>query len=341
MTPERILIFELNWLGDILFSFPFLRAIRKRFPEAYIASVVVPRYVDLVINNPWVNEVHVLSDNNGLRSLKEKLEFINVIRREKYDTCFLLKPSRIKSIMAFYAGIGERIGFSGKKALLTKEVEMPGGNMHRADVILSLAGAAGVSEADGMYEFFLTEADEERADELLRDVRGGRNRAVGINPGGNWDAKRWPAENYTALIKKILDNFGDVEVMVTGAEKDMALAGHIVSEAGSGRCYTVAGRTDLSVLAALFKRCALVISADSGPLHLASATGVTTVGLFGPTSYKITGPRGRGKNIILSGKVDCAVPCYEETCGKDFICMKSITVDEVFKAAQKELRRND
>ena len=84
--PKRILVFELNWLGDILFSFPFLRAVRSAFPEAYIACVVVPRYADLLINNPWINDVHALSDNNSITSIGEKIAFVHMIRKEKYDT---------------------------------------------------------------------------------------------------------------------------------------------------------------------------------------------------------------------------------------------------------------
>ncbi|MFH1552774.1 MAG: glycosyltransferase family 9 protein [Candidatus Omnitrophota bacterium] len=335
--PERILIFELNWMGDILFSFPFIRAVRKTFPEAYIACTVVPRYVDLLANNPWINYVHALSDSNSILSIIEKLEFIGMIRKEEYDTCFMLKPSRVKTVMAVLSRIPERIGFAGKNAPLTKEVQLPMDHVHRADQILSLASAVGVEKADGTYEYFVSEEDEERADTALREAGGGVLRTVAINPGGNWPAKRWPTENFVKLAKMLLERFGDIEVMVSGAEKDIELTREIVAEVGSDRCYTVAGKTGLNELAVLFKESDIVISADSGPLHLASAIGVTTVGLFGPTSYKITGPRGRGKNIVIYKDVGCEVPCYIKECDKDYACMKAITPDEVFKAAEKVL----
>jgi lipopolysaccharide heptosyltransferase II len=334
---KRILIFELNWMGDILFSFPFLRAIRKAFPDAYIECVVVPRYVDLLINNPWINDVHVLSDDNKLSSIREKIAFVRMIGKEKYDTCFFLKPSRIKAVMAILSGIPERIGFAEKDAPLTSKVEMPAGQLHRADQILALAGAVGVTEADGTYEYFISEEDEERASVLLREAGGGIRRMVAINPGGNWEAKRWPAKNFIRLTKGILNRFDDVEIMISGSKHDTKLAHDMVSKIGDNRCYTLAGKTGLNELASLFKRCALVISADSGPLHLASATGVTTIGLFGPTSYKITGPRGKGENIIIYRDVSCEVPCYVKACNRDHMCMKSITVDEVFNAAKSVL----
>ncbi len=335
--PERMIIFMLNWMGDILFSFQLLRAIRKTFPDIYITCVVVPRYADLLTNNPWINSVHALSDSNKITSLGDKMAFVRMIRKEGYDTCLLLKPSSMKTAMAVLAGIPERVGFAGKKTSLTKEVEMPKGNIHRADQILMLAGVFGVTEADGTYEYFSKPEERDRANVILHNVKGGVKRMVALNPGGNWIAKRWPVENFISLGKKLLDRFDDIEVMIPGAAKDVKYVGGIVKEIGSGRCYAVAGQTDLKELGVLFEKCDLVVSADSGPLHLASATGTTTIGIFGPTSREITGPRGKGRNIVIQKSIDCVVPCYAEECEKDYKCMRSVTVDEVFNAAEEVL----
>jgi len=333
MDPERILIFELNWMGDILFSTPLIRALRERFPQAYISCAVVPRYADLLKHSPRVNDVIALSDSGSIVSIGEKLAFTGMIRKERYDTCFFLKPSLTKTSMAVWAGIRERIGFTGKEVSLTRAVEMPGGRVHRADQLLSLAGALGITEADGTYEHFVNEEDEARAALLLEKAGGGVYRTVALNPGGNWDAKRWPAENYVELARQLLDKYPHIEIMITGAKKDKKLADSMLKAIDSKRCYSVAGLTGLNELAAMFKASELVISADSGPLHLASASGVTTIGLYGPTSRDVTGPRGKGRNIVITGHHDCEVPCYVEECDKDYICMKSIKADEVFKAA--------
>ncbi|MBD3379910.1 MAG: lipopolysaccharide heptosyltransferase II [Candidatus Omnitrophica bacterium] len=336
---KRILVFELNWLGDILFSFPFLRALRNRYPDAYIACVVVPRYADLLEYNPWINDVHFLRDDNKLSSLKEKLYFVMMVKREEYDTCFFLKPSRTKAVMARLCGIPRRIGFAGKKSPLTDTVEMPEGEkVHRADQILALAGAVGVSRADGTYRYFNGEEHEEKAEAVLREAGGKARRIVVLNPGGNWGPKRWPEERFTRLAEMLLQRFSDIEIVITGSGKDTGLAERIVSSVPSERCYTVAGRTGLNELAAIFRKSALVVSADSGPLHLASASGATTIGLFGPTSPFMTGPRGAGINVVISKPGDCEVPCYEEECPKGYECMKAITSEEVFGASEKLLR---
>lgn len=334
---KRILIFELNWLGDILFSMPFLRAIRRAYPEAYITCVVVPRYAGLLSNNPWINDIHVLSDNNKVTSFYEKLKFARIIKKENYDTVFFLKPSKTKCILSRMAGIKNRIGFSGKSGKLSVEVDMPAGNIHRADQVLSLATAAGIDEADGTYEYFVGPEDAEKLEQLLHEKETGQGRIVVLNPGGNWDAKRWPAENYVVLANKILGEFDDVEIVVTGAKKDIELAEGIVNKVPS-RCISIAGLTGLNELAALFTKCELVVSADSGPLHLASACGTVTIGLFGPTSPVITGPRGQGKNIVItSGDIGCKIPCYEEKCEKAYECMSSIDTGKVFEEVRRVL----
>jgi lipopolysaccharide heptosyltransferase II len=338
---KKILVFELNWLGDILFSFPFLRALRKRFPEAYIACVVVPRYLDLLVNNPWINDVRAFSDEHGIHTIKEKIAFIDMIRKEHYDTCFLLKPSRTKALMAALAGINRRIGFTGKSSAINYSVEFPRGEVHRADQILSLAGAVGVTKADGAYEYFLSAMDAGKCEEVLHGAGGGLRRTIVINPGGNWAAKRWPVEKYKQLVKRMISAFNDVEVVITGSRKDSGLGDEISAFVNDKRCYSIAGQTTLNELAAIFKKSELVISADSGPLHLASAIGARTIGLFGPTSYKITGPRGRQESVIIRGDCGCDIPCYVEKCEKNYVCMRNIKVDEVFSAVRTVLLKNE
>ena len=339
--PERILIFELNWLGDILFSFPLIRAIRKKFPEAYITCVVVPRYMDLLVNNPWINDVYAFSDERGLGAIKEKIVFTAMLRRESYDTCFFLKPSKTKAIMAAFAGIKTRIGFGEKKTAINCLVDLPKEEVHRADHILSLARSVGIKEADGSYEYFINEADVKKAKEVLRQSGGGIHRTVVINPGGNWDAKRWPVEKHKDLAKRIVSTFKDVEVIISGSKKDIDLADGIVSFVEDKRCYSIAGQTGLNELAAIFAECSVMISADSGPLHLASANNAPTVGLFGPTSCELTGPRGKKESVIIWKDCGCDIPCYAEHCEKAYACMDGITVDEVFDAAKKVLGENE
>jgi lipopolysaccharide heptosyltransferase II len=288
-----------------------------------------------------VNDVIALSDSNDISSLGKKMAFTRMIKKAKYDVCFFLKPSSTKAVMALLAGIPERIGFAGKKAPLTKEVDMPSGGVHRADQLLALAAASGITKADGTYECFIREEERERAGAVLREAGGGAGKMIAMNPGGNWGPKRWPEDNFAGLAKRIIASYGDTEVVITGSEKDVELGNKIAEAVNDKKCYSVAGKTGLNELAAIFQKCELVVSADSGPLHLAAATGTTVIGIYGPTSHKITGPRGRGRSVVLAKDVGCEVPCYVEKCDKNYTCMRSITADEVFSAAQKELKADE
>jgi lipopolysaccharide heptosyltransferase II len=336
MQMKNILIFQLNWLGDILFSTPSIRAIKKAFPEARITCAVVPRYAELLKGNPNVDAVIELTDRRGVCSFFEKLNFLLNIYRQGFDACFLLKPSGTKAMLARIAGIPYRIGFSGKRDALTHRVDLPEGHIHRADQLTMLCKPAGVRALDGEYEYFISEEAKVKAIELLESTGGVPDHMIIINPGGNWDAKRWPKEKFIQLAEKMLSSYPDIEIVVTGAVKDIALGKEIIKVVNSDRCRTLAGETDIATLAALFIRSTVVISADSGPLHLASASGARTIGLFGPTLETITGPRGSGENIVIrNNSIQCELPCYEVDCSKGYECMDLIAVDQVVKAIEK------
>lgn len=341
LEQHKILVFELNWMGDILFSIPFLRALRSRFPESYISCVVVTRYSHILLQNKWINEVHVMTDRRGIKSFPEKMKFTRMLMRENYDMAFFLKTSRTKAFMAKIAGISRRVGFSGKKASLTDIVEKKEKTLHRSDHISSLISPFGVRVIDGTYECEVSQEQSEHAQKILRSVKGGTRNMVVLNPGGNWDAKRWPKENFIELGQRLLAEFSFLEIAVTGSEKDVSLAEEIVKELDEDRSYSLAGKTGLSDLAAVFAKSSLVISADSGPLHLASSVGTPTVGIFGPTSPDITGPRGKGTDIIVSSRreISCKVPCYELQCSKNHECMRKITPDKVLAASRKEISK--
>jgi len=319
-----------------LFSFPFLSALREKYRRVHITCVVVPRYSELLMDSDLVDEVIVLSDRNGILAVPEKIGLIFRLRKEKYDTCFLLKPSRSKASLARSAGISDLVGFKGKGPL-TIEVDIPEKKIHRADTILLLAEAFGAEVSGRKYKYTVPEEARKLAEELIKKKGQGKKCLVGIHPGGNWAEKRWKKDNFVRLIKDVLSADENTEVIITGGKKDVSLAKDTAHEVKSPRCYTVAGETSLNGLAAVFEKCKVVISADSGPLHLASATGTRTIGLFGPTSPEITGQIGTSDNLVISTKdrIECEVPCYTESCQKNNICMELIDVDEVSSAVKE------
>ena len=155
---------------------------------------------------------------------------------------------------------------------------------------------------------------------------------VVVNVGGNWDLKRWPQENFRALISRLIKEL-NAKVVVPGATKDRELACDIASLL-EVKPVVLAGRTSLKELMALLKRASLVISADSGPLHLAAGLGTRVIGLFGPTRPEITGPRSPARWVVLQKDVGCRVPCYFASCSYR-VCMDFLLPKEVFLETKK------
>ena len=153
-----------------------------------------------------------------------------------------------------------------------------------------------------------------------------------LNPGGNWDLKRWPKENFARLGKRLIKEY-QAKVIITGARADLNLAQDIAAQMEQ-QPLIFCGKTTLKQLAALMAKVSLVISNDSGPMHIAVSQKTKVIALFGPTSPQITGPYGRGNYTVIHRDVGCATPCYQLDCS-DNRCMKAITVDDVLQAVEK------
>ncbi len=327
--PKRILIVNVNWLGDTLFSTPFIRALRENFPDAYIATLIHPRCKEILEDNPHLNEI-IIYDRKGLhRPVFKKFEFVSFLRSKNFDTAFILRRSLSRVMLLFLSKIPERIGYDSKKSgfLLTKKVEMPEGKIHKAEIFLNLLRAVDIEPKTKYYEFFIKPKDIQTAKAILSS-KGLLNeeRFIVLNPGGNWDLKRWPRENFARLGDEINKRFG-LKVIITGAEKDIELAQEI-SNLMEYKPIVCCGNTTLKVLGGIFTMSSLIISNDSGPMHIAASLKVPVIALFGPTSPEITGPYGEGGSVVLQQDVGCIIPCYNLSC-KDNRCMKAITVEEV------------
>jgi len=333
VSYRKILVWEVNWIGDVLFTTPFLRALRNRFPESYIACIAAPRCQGILEANPNINEVIVYDEKNLNKAFTDKISLIIKLRKEKFDVVFLLHRSLTKAIICFFAGIRQRIGYSYKKRnfLLTQKARNYSIDVHKIDYFLGLAKKIGADVKNTALEFYTKPEDEHYIDQfLLNNKILPSDKIVILNPGGNWDPKRWPAENYAKLTEELIKKMG-VKIIVTGAEKDLDLYLKI-QENIKEPIISVTGRTTIRQLGALFKRAALVISGDSGPMHVALAVRAKVIAIFGPTSPALTGPYGPGRYKILQKDVGCIVPCYNQEC-KSLRCMKAVEVEDVLREA--------
>jgi lipopolysaccharide heptosyltransferase II len=341
---RKILIVNVNWIGDVLFSTPFIRSVRQAYPDAHIACLLHPRCKEMLESNPRLNEIIIYDEEGSHRGIIGKAILVNQLRRKGFDTAFLLHRSFTKAFLTFLAGIRQRIGYATKNrsVILTKEVDEPDGQVHKVEYFLNIARAVGINPTDLSYEFFVDDDDKKSVNAiLLREGIADKDRIIVLCPGGNWDPKRWPKENFAGLGDLLAAKTG-ARIIISGAKKDAALAEDIKGMMKTGPVIT-AGKTTLRQLGALLSRASLVIANDSGPMHMAVAMKAKTIALFGPTSAPLTGPYGKGRYRVIVGKAStdgnsCEVPCYDLACNNNR-CMSEISVADVLSAAMEMLNQ--
>jgi lipopolysaccharide heptosyltransferase II len=334
----KILIFTKNWLGDVLFEIPALRAIRENFLEARMVVLAPARCREILEAVPFLDEVRVFDERSSERSLVSKIRFLAWLGRERFDKVFLFHRSFTRAFLAWLGGIPERIGYrTGKRGwILTKSVDPPRQAMHQADYFLVLLKWAGLRVKFGAaYEFFYRAEDELKAKKIL-ETKGLVPRAfAAFHIGANWEPKRWPASHFAELADLVSEAFS-CPVVLTGSSEDEVIAQEVIEKAQTARPVSLCGKTSLGVLGAFYKQAAFVVSSDSGPMHIASGVGTPVVALFGPTSPKWTGPRGTGKKVVIQFVPEGSLVPWRGKGLPPPRWMEPILPEEVFERIDKE-----
>ena len=334
---KKILIFNVNWLGDVLFSTATIRNIRRNYPDSFIACIIPSRCYPILKGNPYLDEIIIFDEKERQRSSLAKLRFVQLLKTKKFDVVFLLHRSFTRALICRLAGIPERIGYYTKKRgfLLTKRIKPVGRDtLHRIDYYLNIIEKAGLKVEDRYLEFFIDDTDVKFVEDFLNKKSIGKDDfLVAINPGGNWLPKRWPQAHWAMLADKLIAEFG-AKIIITGNYTDISTA-HKIRDLMKEKPIIASGVFNLKQLGALCKRLHLFITADTGPLHIANALDAKRIiALFGPTSPEITGPYPLKNTVILSKDVGCKVPCYVANC-KDNRCMKAVMPEDVIEKIRK------
>jgi len=338
---KRILIFNVNWLGDVLFSSATIRNTRRNYLDSYIACVIPSRCYQILKDNPYLDEIIIFDEKDRHKGMVAKLNFVNFLKSKKFDTVFLLHRSFSRTLICRLAGIPHRIGHYTRKRsfLLTKKIPVPKkDSLHRIDYYLDVIEKSGLRIEDRYLDFFVSLYDENYVEEFLsKNSVTGDDFVVVLNPGGNWMPKRWPAEYWSDLADKIISQT-KAKVIITGSVSDSTLLERIktkMKEAAVNAC----GVLNIKQLGALAKRTDIFITADTGPLHISNAVGCKKIiAIFGPTSKDITGPHPGSNVVLLQKDVGCNIPCYKVNCA-DNRCMRAVTPDEIFSEVKKIIKQ--
>jgi len=329
--PKKILLRGVNWLGDALITIPAMRSLRKNHPGSRITLLIRKPLDTLFAAFDAVDDVIGFSIRKGTAGLLDRLRLVQRLRKEKFDLCLILPNSFDSAFVPFLAGIPERVGFNrdGRGGFLTRRVAPVSkrGKEHQARNYLKL-----VPDDPVELDFSLPPGPDALAwagEQITSFRQPPDSPLIGLNPGATYGpAKMWYPERFSELGTRLFNGIGAGIVLVGGpSETDLC---RTIARGISGNVLDLSGRTDLPRLAAILSLCDLVVTNDSGPMHLASAVGTPVVALFGSTNPEATSPLGN--HTILRKEVDCS-PCLERICPRgDMRCMEGIEVDDVLTA---------
>ncbi len=321
---EKFLVVSVNWLGDCVMSLPIFKAIKDKFPGAFLAVMTTPRVKELFENIAYIDEVIEFDERTKNRSFFAKIRFIKELRKRRFDVAFFLHRSFTRILICALSGIKKRIGYKRKKTsfLLTIKITPPQkDSLHRADYYFYLFEKVQIPVKDRIPHLAIKEKEENKIHRFFVEHKKRYSYTVAINPSSNWNLKSWPIDYFVELIKEMISQ--KICVLLIGTKKEERIANEIVKKVGLKDLFSFCGKTTLKELLIILKGVDMLISSDSGPAHLSSAVGTSTVVLFGPTSPYITAPKG-DKVVIIRKDIGCRIPCYKLDC-RDNRCMKEIT----------------
>ncbi len=322
-TERRLLVRAPNWVGDVALSLPALRDLRRNFEGARIEVLARPWVAELYRAVPEIDDVH---ETVGFRRDVSGL-------RDRFDAAVLLPNSFGTALVAYLAGIPERWGYAtdGRGRLLTRSARVPPEIRGHSEVYYYRAMLAGVGlSVSATCDSSLT-CPPDWHDQGTRHLGPAAGGFIGLVPGAAFgSAKRWLPERYARVADRLGRETG-ASVAILGARGERAVAEGIASLLRvPGR--VLCGETTLGGLVGVLSQLRLLITNDSGPMHLAAALGVPVVAVFGPTDWRETAPRGPRCRLVRE-EVECA-PCKQRECPIDHRCMTRITADRVLAEAR-------
>ena len=345
---QRILVRATNWIGDAVMSLPALRALRERFPAAHITLLAMPWVADLYGREPFCDALIPWRAKRGVRDLGEKWRVGRALAEQHFDLAIVLPNSIDAALPAWLAGIPRRVGFDrdARGWLLTDRIAriQPGETPpHQSFHYLELLRRAGLIEA--LPAEVVIRLDGAAAARVKGRERLGAGPVVGVCPGAAFGgAKRWAPERFAQAAAHVAERLGAGRlgggVALFGSKDEVAICEEVNRHLG-GAARSFAGATTLGELVELLAACDVVLTNDSGPMHVASALGVPTVAVFGSTDEVATGPTGPLARVVRE-PVICS-PCFERECPlpdpeANLACLRRVSAERVAVEALKLLK---
>jgi heptosyltransferase-1 len=341
----NILIVKLSAIGDVVHTLPSLGALRRHFPDAHITWVIEEASSDLIENHPYLDRVIISRRKQWITNLRnigkigpaleEIRQLITALRERRYDMVIDFHGLFKSALIVGISGAERKIGYNSLQelsGLFLNEKIYEDMEKHAVDRYLDLPRYLGADIENPEFLIPLREENRRRIDTLLKEHKiDGEKSFVAVNPVAFWKTKLWEEKKFAELCDRIAGEL-KTKVVFTGGKNDDVV--ERIQYMMNFYSANLTGKTSLRDLAYLYGLAQMVVTTDSGPMHIAAAVSTPTVALFGPTDPSRTGPYGQGHSVIRTG-IDCS-PCFKKEC--DTVrCMKEITVDDVFEAVREIL----
>ncbi len=340
---KNILVVRTDRIGDVVLTTPAIEALRVFYPNARISILVTPQTKDIVEENPFLDEVIVYDMKGKNRGFLGFWSFVFDLRKRKFDLAINYHLKKRTNSLLFHAGIPARIGFKNKKLgfLLTRQFPDPriNGLSHEFEYCLDLLKYLGVDISSDYHVLVSIKKESEQWVKKIFEEKdiSLNEKIVVVHPGASCISKRWSADRFAEIIDLIYKQY-NVKTILIGAKDNRVVSDRILSRA-TAPVIDLTGQTTISQLISVLKQSCLLISNDSGPVHLAVGVKTPVISIFGRNQLGLSVRRWRPlgeRDISLHKDIGCT-HCLAHNCEKDFQCLKAITVDNVFEVVKKNM----
>ena len=330
---KKILLIRTDRIGDVVLTTPCIELIRKAYPTIHISFLTTPQTAEILEDNPFLDEVIVYDKKNLYKNFLRTIQFARALRKKSFDVSIALNPSNRNHWISFLAGIPKRIGYNRKSSyVLTHTLPDLKGEGKKSESFYNedLLQFMDISPKNSRnLAFHVSKRTQESVNHFLK-LKGWTKPFAVMNVSASCPSKQWPSTYFSSLCDLILEKQGLFPILI-GSEKTC----QEVAKNMKQKAYILAESFSLKELGALLSEAKLHITADTGPMHLASAMKTPTLSLFGRTQPGL-GPKRwaplQGPHTILQKDIGCN-PCLAHLCKLDFDCLKALKVEEVYRAA--------
>jgi len=353
-VERSILVIRTDGLGDLMLATPTLKFLRQSYPEHRIILLTRQEWVDVVRNCSYIDEVIPWNIEKYSRNLFYRLRFVRELRSRNFSLALhpvYSREPKIDEVLCCCRAV-EKIGFNGGLNNISLEektrndshytILIQNGSNETLEIdrnrnFTAKVTGTSIEPADFQPEFWLAESDRATARKLLSDagLNSTRDLVVAMVPGAAWKGREWPARSYAEIADRLAVQYG-AKIVILGSRTDEPVASSLAS--GMRTSFSnLAGKTRLGELAAILQSCSLYIGNETGPLHLAVAAGIPTLGIVGGGHFGRFYPYGDlNRHRMVYKKMDC-FNCDWNCIHESVRCIQEIAVDDVWRATQRIL----